>query len=347
MIDFGDCPIIVTGAAGFVGHHVAQRLLDLGAHVVGVDCFTPYYDPRLKEARFQSLRSRNGFIPERVNIAEPGAIAEVFARHKPAYCIHLAAQPGVRLGFREPEPYISSNIIAFVNVLEACRYAGVKHLVFASSSSVYGNYNEAPFEEDADVDHPISLYAATKRSNELMAFTYSHAFEMPATGLRFFTVYGPWGRPDMAYYSFTDDIANGRPIKVANGGHVWRDFTYIDDIVEGILRVAGNPPQPSKGARGACAVPFDVFNIGNNKPEELNRLISLIEDNLGRRAIRIDQELPQGDVTQTHANIGKLEAAVGFSPSTPLEVGVGRFVKWYQSFNGVNAEARHVRAVQS
>jgi UDP-glucuronate 4-epimerase len=337
--------VVVTGAAGFVGFHVARRLLAGGFNVVGVDCFSPYYDPQLKEARFSLLTAEEGFLPERINIADRGTVDALFIKYRPSHFVHLAAQPGVRLAFSEPHPYIQSNIVGFLNVLEGCRHAGVDHLVYASSSSVYGANGKVPFCEHDGVDHPISLYAATKRSNELMAHTYSHLFGLPSTGLRFFTVYGPWGRPDMAYYMFTKAILEGRTIEVANGGHVWRDFTYIDDIVEGVVRVLTKPPtsdphrDPLAVDPATSSAPYRVYNIGNDKPEELNRLISLIEAALGRCAHRIDVSLPPGDVLQTRADITDLQRAVGFVPSTPLDVGIGRFVDWYLRYHGIGASA--------
>ena len=244
-------PILITGAAGFIGFHAALRLLRAGVPVVGVDCFTSYYDLALKEARAAELARHEGFALERVDLADAAACADLFARVRPARVIHLAAQPGVRRALTEPQPYVTANVVAFLNVLEGCRHGGVEHLVYASSSSVYGANGTLPFSERHSVDHPVSLYAATKKSNELMAHAYSHLFGLPATGLRFFTVYGPWGRPDMAVYTFTHAIAQGRPIEVANGGRVWRDFTYVDDVVEGILRVSGRPaaPDPAWDAR--------------------------------------------------------------------------------------------------
>ncbi|HEV2560473.1 MAG TPA: NAD-dependent epimerase/dehydratase family protein, partial [Microvirga sp.] len=300
---------MVTGAAGFVGFHVARRLLERGVPVVGVDSFTPYYDPALKEARFAGLLGTEGFTGERLDLADEAAVRDLFARHKPRRVIHLAAQPGVRRALADPHPYVTANVVAFLNVLEACRHGGVEHLVYASSSSVYGANRKLPFAERDSVDHPVSLYAATKKSNELMAHAYSHLFGLPSTGLRFFTVYGPWGRPDMAVYAFTHAIAQGRPIEVANGGRVWRDFTYIDDIVEGVMRVLDRPAQanpafdPLQPDPATSTAPHRVYNIGNDAPEELNRLIGLIEAELGRRAERIERPLPPGDVLETRADV--------------------------------------------
>jgi UDP-glucuronate 4-epimerase len=336
-----DLPILITGAAGFIGFHAALRLLRAGVPVVGVDCFTSYYDLALKEARAAELARHEGFALERVDLADAAACADLFARVRPARVIHLAAQPGVRRALTEPQPYVTANVVAFLNVLEGCRHGGVEHLVYASSSSVYGANGTLPFSERHSVDHPVSLYAATKKSNELMAHAYSHLFGLPATGLRFFTVYGPWGRPDMAVYTFTHAIAQGRPIEVANGGRVWRDFTYVDDVVEGILRVSGRPaaPDPAWDARrpdpATSAAPHRVYNIGNDRPEELSRLIGIIEEALGRKAERIERPLPPGDVLETRADVTDLRRDVGFAPDTPLETGVARFVAWYKGYHGL------------
>lgn len=334
-------PTVVTGAAGFIGFHVARRLLAEGRPVVGVDCFTPYYDVGLKEARFAELVRHRGFTPERIDLSDAIATADLFARSRPSRVIHLAAQPGVRQALVQPHPYLASNIVGFLNVLEACRHGGVEHLVYASSSSVYGSHQNLPFGEHQPVDHPVGLYAATKKANELMAHAYSHLFRLPATGLRFFTVYGPWGRPDMAVYTFTRAIAEGRPIKVANGGKVWRDFTYIDDIVEGVLRVADRPAAADPGwdprapDPATSDAPHRVYNIGNDRPEELNRLITLIEQALGRKAVRIEGPLPPGDVVATRADVTDLRRDVGFAPDTSLEHGVRQFVLWYRSYQGL------------
>jgi UDP-glucuronate 4-epimerase len=333
-------PILVTGAAGFIGFHVAQRLLRDGFHVVGADSFTAYYDVALKEARFAQLTPHNIFIPERVDLADEAATQDLFRRHRPRFVVHLAAQPGVRRALTEPQPYVTSNVVGFLNVLEGCRHNLVEHLVYASSSSVYGANGKLPFSEHDHADHPVSLYAATKRSNEMMAHAYAHLFRLPATGLRFFTVYGPWGRPDMAVYAFTRAIAEGSPIEVANGGKVWRDFTYVDDIVEGIVRLIERPPAGDPAWKALApdpatsAAPHRVYNIGNDRPEELNDLIRLIEDAVGRKADRVDAPLPPGDVLETRADVTDLRRDVGFSPSTPLEEGVKRFVAWYRDYHG-------------
>jgi UDP-glucuronate 4-epimerase len=331
-------PILVTGAAGFIGFHVAQRLLEDGHHVVGVDSFTPYYDVALKEARFSRLIPRNAFIPERLDLADAQATRDLFQRHRFERVIHLAAQPGVR--FVDPQPYVTSNMIAFTNMLEACRHGGVEHLVYASSSSVYGANRKLPFSEHDAADHPVSLYAATKKANEMMAHSYAQLFGLASTGLRFFTVYGPWGRPDMAVYAFTRAIAEGRPIDVVHEGKVWRDFTYVDDVVEGIVRLVDRAasPDPTWDATNpdpaTSSAPHRVYNIGNDNPEELNRLIGLIEDALGRKAQRVDRPLPPGDVLETRADVSDLRRDVGFAPSTSLEEGVRRFVDWYRGYHG-------------
>ncbi|WP_112662136.1 NAD-dependent epimerase/dehydratase family protein [Microvirga flavescens] len=332
-------PILVTGAAGFIGFHVAERLLRDGHQVVGIDSFTPYYDVALKEARFARLKLHNAFIPERMDLADAEATKDLFRRHQPRRVVHLAAQPGVR--FVDPRPYATSNVVAFLNVIEACRQDEIEHLVYASSSSVYGANKKLPFSEHDTADHPVSLYAATKKANEMMAHSYAHLFGLPSTGLRFFTVYGPWGRPEMAVYKFTRAIAEGQTIDVANAGKVWRDFTYVDDIVEGIVRVidrvpVANPAWDAKHADPATsAAPYRLYNIGNDNPEELNTLIALIEQELGRKAQRVECPLPAGDVLETRADVSDLRRDVGFSPSTPLAEGIRRFVAWFREYHGV------------
>jgi len=330
-------PILVTGAAGFIGFHVAERLLTTGHQVVGVDSFTPYYDVSLKEARFARLTPRKAFVPERMDLADAEATNALFKRHKFERVIHLAAQPGVR--FVDAKPYAASNLVGFMNMLEACRHHGIRHLVYASSSSVYGANRKLPFSEHDMADHPISLYAATKKANEMMAHSYAYLFGLPSTGLRFFTVYGPWGRPDMAVYTFTRAIAEGREIRVANAGKVWRDFTYVDDIVEGIVRLVDRMPSPDPAWNAGnpdpatSLAPHRVYNIGNDNPEEVNRLIAIIEDALGRKANRVDVPLPPGDVLETRADVTDLRRDVGFAPSTSLEEGIRRFVAWYRDYH--------------
>jgi UDP-glucuronate 4-epimerase len=339
-------PIIVTGAAGFIGFHVALRLLQQGVDVVGVDNFTPYYDPRLKEARFARLCAEPGFTPMRMDLADRALVELLFSDFRPSHFVHLAAQAGVRYSLLDPHAYVQSNIVAFLNVLEGCRHVGVRHLVYASSSSVYGANRSIPFSEHQGANHPVSFYAATKRSNEFMAHSYCHLFGLPATGLRFFTVYGPWGRPDMAVYAFTHAIAEGRTIEVANAGRVWRDFTYIDDIVEGVVRVLAVPPRADSSwdcltpDPATSSAPYRIYNIGNDRPEEINRLISIIETALGRRALRVDVALPPGDVLEARADVRDLHRAVGFAPTTALEDGVQRFVEWYRLFHKTDFHAR-------
>ena len=333
-------PVLVTGAAGFIGYHVVRRLLADGIPVVGVDSFTSYYDVGLKEARWAELTRINSYRGERVDLADETATRALFARHRPKRVIHLAAQPGVRKALTEPNPYVTQNVVAFLQILEACRHGAVEHLVYASSSSVYGANRKLPFSEHDPTNHPVSLYAATKRANEGMAHAYAHLFGLPATGLRFFTVYGPWGRPDMAVYAFTHAIAQGRVIEVAEGGRVWRDFTYVDDIVEGIVRVLDRPAaadpswNPEAPDPATAGVPHRVYNIGNDRPEELNGLIAYIEEALGRRATRIAVPLPPGDVIETRADLTDLRRDVDFAPSIPLQEGVRRFVAWYRQYHG-------------
>jgi UDP-glucuronate 4-epimerase len=335
-----ESPMLVTGAAGFIGFHVARRLLAQGHRVVGVDNLTPYYDVSLKRARLAELAKLPGFTLLELDLADAAATAKLFSDYRFARVIHLAAQPGVRAALTDPGPYIQRNVVAFLNIIEGCRHSGSEHLVYASSSSVYGLNGTRPFSEHHGADHPTSLYAATKKANELMAHAYAHLFGVPMTGLRFFTVYGPWGRPDMAVYTFTHAIAQGRPINVANDGAVWRDFTYIDDVVEGVVRVANVIPAANPNWDAAVADPATssaahrVFNIGNDSPEKLDDLISMIETALGKRAIRIAMPLPPGDVLATRADITDLRQAVGFAPATPLHDGVARFVEWYRAYHG-------------
>ncbi len=319
--------VLVTGAAGFIGMHTARALLDAGAEVVGVDNYDPYYDVALKRARVGELTGRPRFVFEAVDLADKDACAGLFARVRFASVVHLAAQPGVRHSLVNPEAYLRNNLVAFGHVLEGCRHASVVHLVYASSSSVYGASHTLPFSEDQPVDRPVSLYAATKKANELMAHSYSHLFGLPTTGLRFFTVYGPWGRPDQAPMLFTRAILGGQPIQVFNSGRMQRDFTYVDDIVEGVVRVLDKPP-PRDGDRA----PYAIYNIGNHQAVELDEFIATLERLLGTRAIRNDQPMQPGDVPATFASIERLQALTGFAPRTPLAEGLARFVAWYRDY---------------
>jgi UDP-glucuronate 4-epimerase len=319
--------VLVTGAAGFIGMHVARALLESGASVVGADSFDPYYDVTLKEARAAQLVPHGGFTLHRVDLAQPEACAELFAAHRFDAVVHLAAQPGVRYSLVNPGAYVRNNLVAFGHLLEACRHAAIGHLVYASSSSVYGANHVLPFSEEQSVDHPVSLYAATKKANELMAHSYSHLFRLPTTGLRFFTVYGPWGRPDQAPMLFTKAIVEGRPIDVFNGGRMRRDFTYVDDIVEGVVRVLVRPPRAD-----ADHAPYAIYNIGNHDAVDLGAFIALLERLLGRRAIRNERPMQPGDVEATYAAIDRLQQATGFAPHTPLAEGLARFVAWYREY---------------
>jgi UDP-glucuronate 4-epimerase len=322
-------PVLVTGAAGFIGMHTARALLDAGAEVVGADNFEPYYDVELKRARIRELASRSRFTLETLDLADAGACAALFSRGAFGTVVHLAAQPGVRHSLTHPEAYLRNNLVAFGHVLEGCRQSAIGHLVYASSSSVYGASHALPFSEDQPVDHPASLYAATKKANELMAHSYSHLFGLPATGLRFFTVYGPWGRPDQAPMLFTRAILAGDPIQVFNAGRMQRDFTYVDDIVEGVVRVLSRPPQ-----RDAERAAHAIYNIGNHTAVELDDFIAMLERLLGRRAIRHDLPMQPGDVPATFASIDRLRALTGFAPRTPLAEGLARFVAWYREYHG-------------
>ena len=330
--------VLVTGAAGFIGYHVAQRLLDRGDDVVGVDNVNDYYDPKLKEARLELLRRSDRFRFERLDIADAAGMRALFADARPQRVVNLAAQAGVRYSLVNPQAYVDANLQGFLNVLEGSRHNGVEHLVFASSSSVYGANTAQPFSEHHNVDHPVSLYAATKKANELMAHTYAALFKLPCTGLRFFTVYGPWGRPDMALFKFTRGILAGERIPVFNQGRMIRDFTYIDDIVEGIVRTLDNPAAPDPRWNGDAPdpatsyAPYRVFNIGNNKPVPLLDCIAILERCLERKAKLDLLPMQPGDVVSTMADVTALEDAVGFRPDTPLEEGIGRFVAWYKEY---------------
>jgi UDP-glucuronate 4-epimerase len=326
--------VLVTGAAGFIGYYTAEALLLRGDEVAGFDDLNAYYDPALKAARLARLEPHRGFSFTRGALEDGEAVRAAFARFRPERVIHLAAQAGVRHSIEAPYRYIQSNIVGFQNVLEACRTEGIAHLVFASSSSVYGLNSKLPFSETDVTDSPASLYGATKKSNELVAHAYAHLYRIPVTGLRFFTVYGPWGRPDMAPFIFTKNILEGRPIDVYNNGLHSRDFTYISDIADGVVRVLDKAPEPGNPSREAeaPAPPFRIYNIGNNKPVSLMDFIACIEAATGCKAVKNYLPLQQGDVLQTFADIAKLAADTGFAPSTPIEVGISRLVDWFRAF---------------
>ena len=337
--------VLVTGSAGFIGSHLATQLLDRGDTVVGVDNLNDYYDVALKKARLQRLLDRSGFHNEVIDITDQCAFRAVFEREHPDRVVHLAAQAGVRYSLENPQAYIDANVTGFLNVLECARHIGTAHLVYASSSSVYGTNEHMPFSVDHNVDHPVSLYAATKKTNELMAHTYSHLFQIPTTGLRFFTVYGPWGRPDMALFHFTRCILAGKPIEVFNHGHHRRDFTYVDDIVEGVVRVLDRVPTASvaetdsdNGDSPATSrsAPYRLYNIGSNNPIELLRYIEVLEHALGRKADKRLLPMQPGDVAATYADVTALARDIGYAPATPIEVGIARFVDWYRTFYGVD-----------
>src|SRR6056297_2672655 len=330
--------VLVTGVAGFIGFHLAYRLLKDGYSVVGIDNLNPYYDVNLKKDRLKELEPFSNYQFHGIDLSRLDDLAAIFKARPFDVVVNLAAQAGVRYSLENPHAYVDANLVGFVNLLECCRHYSTKHLVFASSSSVYGANTRMPFSVHDNVDHPVSLYAATKKSNELLAHTYSHLFGLPTTGLRFFTVYGPWGRPDMALFLFTKAILSKKPIQVFNYGNMQRDFTYIDDIIEGVHRVmkklpapdpqwSGNAPDP-----GTSYAPYRIYNIGNNQPVELKRFIEVLEDQLGMRAEKDLQEMQPGDVPATYANIDDLYEAVGFKPMTPIEEGIRRFVEWYKSY---------------
>jgi UDP-glucuronate 4-epimerase len=332
--------ILVTGAAGFIGYHVARRLIADGHSVAGLDCLDDSYDVSLKEARIALLTAHPGFTFIRADIADAASLSAAFAAHRPQSVMHLAARAGVRQSIRNPRAYVESNVVGFLNVLEECRLAKVGHLVYASSSSVYGLNSAIPFSVRDHADHPVSLYGATKKADELMAHAYSHLHGVPTTGLRFFTVYGPWGRPDMAYFLFTRAIIEGRPIDVYNEGRMMRDFTYIDDVVEAITRVLARPPGPDPAWRAdlpspaSSPAPYRLYNVGNHTPVELGRFIQILEDCLGRKAVRRMMPAQPGDVIATAADVEDLARDAGFAPSTAIEVGLRRFVDWYRGHYG-------------
>jgi UDP-glucuronate 4-epimerase len=330
--------VLLTGCAGFIGFHVAERLLADGHDVVGLDNLSDYYDPTLKQARLDRLTPHTAFTFERVDVSDRALMADVFRRHRPARVVHLAAQAGVRYSLQNPHAYVDANLVGFVNVLEGCRHHGVEHLVYASSSSVYGANTRLPFSVHDNVDHPLSLYAATKKANELMAHTYAHLYGLPSTGLRFFTVYGPWGRPDMALFLFTKAILEDRPIDVFNEGRMQRDFTYVDDVVEGVVRILAKSPAPDptwSGDRpdpGTSRAPYRIYNIGNDRPVELLRYIEVLERCLGKRARMNLLPMQPGDVPATRADVDDLAREFGYRPRTTVDEGVARFVEWYRAY---------------
>lgn len=330
--------ILVTGAVGFIGHQLTKVLLENGHDIVGMDNMNEYYDRNLKENRLASLIQNKNFIFYKMDLVDKTAIHELFQRHKFDYVIHLAAQAGVRYSIQNPYAYVDSNLIGFINILEACRNYPVKHLLYASSSSVYGGNKRTPFSTNHNVDHPVSLYAATKKANELMAHTYSHLYKIPTTGLRFFTVYGPWGRPDMAYFSFTKNIIEGKPIKLFNHGKMERDFTYIDDIVMGISKLIPFIPKENRdwdetiGELSTSTAPYRIYNIGNNHPVQLEKFISVLEDQIGIKAKKIYEDMQPGDVLKTYADISDLERDIHFKPNTSIEEGLRKFVLWYKEY---------------
>lgn len=333
--------VFVTGAAGFIGYHLSSKLLDQGFTVVGLDNLTPYYSVRLKEDRLARLLPHPEFRFIRLDLSDREAVASLFEEQRFDYVVNLAAQPGVRYSLQNPASYIDTNIVGFANVLEGCRHSGVKHLVYASSSSVYGLNTRMPFSVHDNVDHPVSLYAASKKSNELMAHCYSHLFRLPTTGLRFFTVYGPWGRPDMSHYLFVKAIFEGKPIQVFNHGKMRRDFTYVDDIVEGVARVMRAIPEPNPEWNGqrpdpaSSPAPYRIYNIGNNQCVELEEYINAMEEAIGKPAIREYVDMQPGDVPATYADVDDLTTAVGFKPTTDIRTGMARFVAWYKDYHEI------------
>ena len=334
-------PVLVTGAAGFIGFHVARRLVADGRDVIGVDNLSPYYDPKLKGARLAQLAGAKNFKFVKLDLADRAATAALFAERRFPFVIHLAAQAGVRYSLIEPHAYADANVVGFLNVLEGCRHHGCRHLVYASSSSVYGANTKMPFRTSDNVDHPLSLYGASKKANELMAHSYAHLFNLPVTGLRFFTVYGPWGRPDMAMWIFAAAIAAGKPIKLFNHGKMRRDFTYIDDVVQAVVRLidrpakrdpnwSGDKPDPARSS-----APWRIYNVGNNNPVEVLDVVALLEQALGKKAIRELTPMQAGDVPATYADVDDLMRDTNFKPSTPIAEGVKRFIAWYKEYQGV------------
>lgn len=346
-------PILVTGAAGFIGYHVCQFLLDRGETVIGLDNLNAYYDVKLKLSRLVALQRQPQFEFHRIDLADRSAMETFFQSQSFDRVIHLAAQAGVRYSLQNPHVYVDSNLTGFLHVLEGCRYRGIQHLVFASSSSVYGSNQKVPFSIQDNVDHPISLYAATKKANELMAHTYSHLYGIPTTGLRFFTVYGPWGRPDMALFRFTQAILSGSPIEVYNQGQMKRDFTYIDDIVDGVVRVLDRPPLPGFPQQDWMSdpsqrtAPYQIYNIGNHQPVNLLDFIAVLEATLGMKANKQFLPMQPGDVLETYADIAALRRDTGFEPTTSIEVGVPKFVDWYRTYYGIAARQAAARSVIS
>jgi len=332
--------ILVTGAAGFIGFHLTNLLLNQNYQVIGLDNLNNYYTPKLKEDRLSHLEKHQNFTFHKMDLKDKSAVDEIFATYRPDVVINLAAQAGVRYSIENPYAYVDSNLTGFMNILEAARNYPVKHLLYASSSSVYGGNKVAPFSTNHNVDHPVSLYAATKKSNELMAHTYSHLYKIPTTGLRFFTVYGPWGRPDMAYFSFTKNIIEGKPIKVFNHGRMERDFTYIDDIVEGIQKLIPLAPKPntewdeSKDDLSTSFAPYKIYNIGNNQPVQLMKFINTLENLIGKEADKVYLDMQPGDVLRTYADVSDLERDINFKPGTSIEDGLAKFVDWYKTYYG-------------
>lgn len=337
--------ILITGAAGFIGFHLSKYLLETNEYkVIGIGNINDYYSTKLKEDRLEILKKYENFEFHKIDLKEKEKIDELFKKEQFDYVVNLAAQAGVRYSITNPYSYVDSNLIGFVNILEACRNNPVKHLLYASSSSVYGGNKTAPFSTDHNVDHPVSLYAATKKSNELMAHTYSHLYKIPTTGLRFFTVYGPWGRPDMAYFSFTNNIMEGKPIKVFNHGKMERDFTYIDDIVEGVYKLINKIPKENKewdeekDSISESFAPYKIYNIGNNSPVQLMEFINTLEEKIGKKAEKIYKEMQPGDVLRTYADTSDLEKEINFKPSTKLADGLEKFVEWYKEYYGGKAK---------